>query len=395
MLGIETSCDDTCVGIVKDGKEVLSHEKSDQGEFHRWYGGVVPEIASRKHLEMVLVTLEGALKKGHCGLEDIDLICATSEPGLVGSLQIGVNVAKSLAFSLGKAFLPINHLAGHLYSLHLEQACAEEFLGVIVSGGHTLLVHVKNPLEMTILGTTLDDAIGEVFDKIGYFFKLGYPGGPLIEKKAKRGNAKAYKFPMAKIKDRDNPYAMSYSGLKTAVIHNRRQYRAPGFNHKDFCLNDLLASFQKSAFSSIVSQSKKAAKNLHLKTVGVCGGVAASKRLQQFYKEERVFSKIIFPKKKTYCVDNAAMIAGLGGYVARVNPEILKGSFNEKSEYLRQGSRSRLFEKNTGGLGFKKKKNPLKKSAKKSSLGILSAVAPPFIKQKISEQAFQSATGKR
>ena len=331
FLGIETSCDDTCVAVVERGKKVLVNERATQEEYHKSFLGVVPEIASRRHLEVILETLEKALKTASLTLAAIDGIGVTIRPGLLGSLRVGVNVAKALSLAQNIPLVGVNHLLAHLYSPALTLALPYPHMGLVVSGGHTLLTKVESPLYADILGSTLDDACGEAFDKIAKFFSLGYPGGPLVEQHAKGGDEDAFAFPISLINDPKHKYCFSYSGLKTAVIHQPKKYqKKPKVSRKD-----LLASFQKAAIMPLYRQVKNAVDYFGIKNVCIGGGVSANGFLRNLFLADKT-TNVFFPNL-SYCTDNAAMVAGLA-YVqhkkssTKKGLEVLANSLNFKKE---------------------------------------------------------------
>jgi N6-L-threonylcarbamoyladenine synthase len=302
ILGIETSCDETAAAVVEDGTKILSNVIASQTNLHAQYGGVFPEIASRKHIEVIYPVINKALSNAHLGVEDLDCIAVTQGPGLVGSLIVGVNAAKGLALSRNKPLLGINHIEGHVYSLWLSEHIDEiEFpvLTLVVSGGHTELLLVLDHLRYQHLGATLDDAAGEAFDKVGRLLGLEYPGGPSIELAAKNGDPAAFRFPRAIM---DNAYNFSFSGLKTAVLRETKRYdegRIP--------IEDLAASFQAAVVDVLVAKTKSAAEEYNVTAVHLVGGVSANRSLREVMVE-----RIDVPVRaaaSVLCTDNAAMIA--------------------------------------------------------------------------------------
>ncbi|HUT66509.1 MAG TPA: tRNA (adenosine(37)-N6)-threonylcarbamoyltransferase complex transferase subunit TsaD, partial [Spirochaetota bacterium] len=246
ILGIETSCDETSASVVRDGTEILSNIVATQFEFHEEYAGVVPEIASRRHCEVINYVIEKALKEAKAGFEDIDAVAVSSYPGLIGSLLVGLITAKTISYTRGIPLIGINHIEAHLYSVHYNNEPEYPILALIISGGHTLLLLSQKIGEYEILGSTLDDAAGEAFDKVSKHLGLGYPGGPEIEKAAVKGNEDAYAFPVVTLKgnrDQDR-YNFSYSGLKNAVINQRDRFLNPGIKPS---VENIAASFQKAA----------------------------------------------------------------------------------------------------------------------------------------------------
>ena len=307
ILGIESSCDETAAAVVEDGNKILSNIVATQIPFHKMYNGVVPEIASRKHTEWILPVVKQALAEADLSLKEIDGIAATGRPGLMGSLLVGLTFAKTLAWSSNKPFIAVNHMLGHLYASHLEHDIPYPYLGLLVSGGHSIICKVNNFDDIEVLGTTIDDAPGEAFDKVAKFYNLGYPGGAVIDKLAKNGNPKAANFPMPIIHKEGHKYDVSYSGLKTAVINQIDQ-----FWNKDFekTPENIAAAFQIRAVKILLRPLLDASIDTDLKTIVAGGGVAANSLLREKLAEHKEL-KCIFPSLK-FCTDNAAMIAGLG-----------------------------------------------------------------------------------
>lgn len=307
ILGIESSCDETAAAVVEDGNKILSNIVATQIPFHKMYNGVVPEIASRKHTEWILPVVKQALAEAGLSLKEIDGIAATGRPGLMGSLLVGLTFAKTLAWSSNKPFIAVNHMLGHLYASHLENDIPYPYLGLLVSGGHSIICKVNNFDDIEVLGTTIDDAPGEAFDKVAKFYNLGYPGGAVIDKLAKSGNPKAANFPMPIIHKEGHKYDVSYSGLKTAVINQIDQ-----FWNKDFekTPENIAAAFQTRAIKILLRPLLDASIDTDLKTIVAGGGVAANSLLREKLAEHKEL-KCIFPSLK-FCTDNAAMIAGLG-----------------------------------------------------------------------------------
>lgn len=324
ILGIETSCDETSFSIVKNGCEELATIISSQIDIHKDYGGVVPEIASRNHVKNITIVLEECLEKANMKMKDIDAIAITYGPGLIGSLLIGLEAAKTLAFIHNKPLIPVHHIAGHIYANSLVKELQFPLLAIVVSGGHTELIKMTEHYKFQKLGGTLDDAIGECYDKVARVIGLPYPGGPKIDKLAKIGKV-TYKLPVP-LKDDD--YNFSFSGLKSAVInlaHNEEQ------RGKEINKENLAASFQKAAVESIVTKSNKAIKNENIKHVVIAGGVAANTVLREEITKMGIDLGIdvSFPPMK-YCTDNAAMIAAAGFYAYK-DGRIADLSLNSKS----------------------------------------------------------------
>ena len=277
ILGIESSCDETAAAVVKNGREVLSNIIASQVDLHTIYGGVVPEIASRKHIENINPVVREALKKAGKTFDDISAIAVTYGPGLVGALLVGVAQAKALAYALKKPCIGIHHIEGHVAANYIENKELEPpFLCLIVSGGHTQIVMVKDYTEYDIIGKTRDDAAGEAFDKVARSIGLGYPGGPKIDKKAKEGNPTAITFPKAKVEG--SIYDFSFSGIKSAVLNYQNKKKMLG---EEVNTADLAASFQKAVVDVLVEHTILAAKNLGVKKVCMAGGVAANTSLRE------------------------------------------------------------------------------------------------------------------
>lgn len=301
ILAIETSCDETSAALVEDGRTILSNIIASQVDLHAQFGGVFPEVASRKHVEVIHAVVQQALEEAHMGLDDIDCIAVTRGPGLVGSLLVGVNMAKGLAVARNKPFLGINHIEGHIYSLWLTEHVNDiEFplLTLVVSGGHTELYLMTDHGEYQHLGGTLDDAAGEAFDKVGRVLGLPFPGGPAIDKLAPSGNAAAFKFPRAVM---DDGYNFSFSGLKTAVSRQIKH-----FDKKKLPVEDLAASFQTAVIEALVTKTAWAAKAHGVTAVHLAGGVSANRELRRTMSENLTIP-VRYPPP-ILCTDNAAMI---------------------------------------------------------------------------------------
>ena len=310
VLGIETSCDESAASIVVDGKIILSNIIASQIEMHTPYQGVVPELASRLHTEWIAKVVDEAVQEAGIELSDIDGIAVTNRPGLSGALLVGLNFAKGLSASLGKPFIGIDHIRAHLYAPHLENKLEYPYLGLLVSGGHTIICKVSGFDDIEVLGTTVDDAIGEAFDKVAKYYKLGYPGGAVIDRLSQKGNPDAFAFPNPRLKNMYRKYDVSYSGLKTAVINQLDKFWN-GKDEKSF--ENIAASFQKAAVSIFMKRVKMALQDTGLKRVAAGGGVAANSlfrsTLGEFADEENI--QVCFPSLQL-CTDNGAMIAGLG-----------------------------------------------------------------------------------
>lgn len=309
VLSIETSCDETSVAIVKNGRDILSNKILSQIDIHNEFGGVVPEIASRKHLEVINFVIDEALKESGIELKNIDLIAATYGPGLVGSLLVGLQYAKGLAYALNKEFIGVNHIEGHISSCFLENKdLTPPFMSLVVSGGHTILLNVIDYGVYEKIAETRDDAVGEVFDKIARKLGLSYPGGPNIEKIAKNGNENAIKFPKSKFEDETLDF--SYSGLKSAVLNYINQN-----NLKDIKINkeDICASFQKTAIDMLIKNVEKAFDKYGYSKLCVVGGVSSNGYLRERFVSYFKDIDVYFPNK-ILCTDNGAMIASAGYY---------------------------------------------------------------------------------
>lgn len=306
ILGIESSCDETSIAIVKNGREVLSNVISSQIEIHTRFGGVVPEVASRNHIEAITNVLNESLKQAKVTLKDIDAVAVTYGAGLIGALMVGVGYAKSLAYALNKPLIKVNHIKGHMSANYIEHKdLTPPFIGLIVSGGHTAIVEVKSYVSQKLIGATLDDAIGEAFDKVARVVGLGYPGGPKIDKLAKLGKNNI-KFTKDNLK---NSFDSSFSGLKTAVINYANTLKQ---RKKELPINDICASFQCQAIDPLIEKSVRACKKLGYKTLCVAGGVSANSYLREKITErgKKEGINVYYPSLKL-CTDNAAMIASL------------------------------------------------------------------------------------
>lgn len=310
LLAIESSCDETAAAVVRNGREVLSNVIYSQIDLHTVYGGVVPEIASRKHIEKINQVVDKALKDAEVSLSDIDGIAVTYGPGLVGALLVGVSFAKSLSFATGIPLIGVHHIEGHICANYIEnKELKPPFMALVVSGGHTHLVKVKDYGEYEILGRTRDDAAGEAFDKVARAIGLGYPGGPKVDKVSKEGNAEAIVFPKAKVND--SVYDFSFSGLKSAVLNYLNQAEMKG---EEICVPDVAASFQKAVVDVLVEHSVAAAKEYGFKEVALAGGVASNSALRAAMEKACQENDIkLFRPSPIFCTDNAAMI-GVAGY---------------------------------------------------------------------------------
>jgi N6-L-threonylcarbamoyladenine synthase len=313
LLGIETSCDETAAAVVEDGKKMLSNVVASQVDIHAQYGGIFPEVASRQHVITIYPILEQALQQAHITLEDIDGIAVTRGPGLAGSLVVGLNTAKGIALSNQLPIIGVNHLEAHIYSAWLdssEQSVDRDpkfpLIALIVSGGHTELILMTDHLTYQRLGSTLDDAAGEAFDKVARLLGLDYPGGPAIQQAAENGNERAFSFPRSWL---DDSWDFSFSGLKTAVL---RQVRRLENTDLQLPVNDLAASFQAAVIEVLVTKTLKAATEFNAEDILIAGGVSANESLRQQMLELSEIPVHIPPL--ALCTDNAAMIAGAGYY---------------------------------------------------------------------------------
>lgn len=324
VLAIETSCDDTGAAVVLDGRKILSNVVSSQVSVHQKYGGVVPELASRRHIESIVPIVTEALEKAEVTLREIDGIAVTQGPGLVGSLLVGLSFAKSLSFAAGLPFVGVNHIEAHLSAIFLEEKPPRfPFIGLVVSGGHTSLFRVDGFGKYKRLGQTRDDAAGEAFDKVAKLLGLGYPGGPIIDELSKKGNPKAIRFPRAYL-GKDS-FDFSFSGLKTAVVNYVKFHPEPVEDYPEDLIRDIVSSFQEAVVEVLVKKTLRATQHQGLKRIVLSGGVAANRRLRERMKEEVSVEKMkVYIPSPSFCTDNAAMV-GVVGY-----------------EYLKRGIRSPL-----------------------------------------------------
>lgn len=322
ILAIESSCDETAAAVVKNGRSVLSNVIYSQIDLHTIYGGVVPEIASRKHIEKINRVIEEALKEAGVSLKDIDAIAVTYGPGLVGALLVGVAEAKAISFATGIPLIGVHHIEGHICANYIEHPELEPpFMSLVVSGGHTHLVNVSDYGVYEILGRTRDDAAGEAFDKVARAIGLGYPGGPKIDKVSKEGNAEAIDFPRPKVSEGE--YDFSFSGLKSAVLNYLNSEKMAG---REIVREDVAASFQKAVTDVLVEHSMNAVREYGAKKFAIAGGVASNSSLRAQMKAacENEGIEFYYPSP-VFCTDNAAMI-GVAGYY-----EYLKGNFADLS----------------------------------------------------------------
>lgn len=321
VLAVESSCDETSVAVVEDGREVYSNVIASQIDTHKKFGGVVPEIASRQHVEAINTVLKEGLDQAGVKLEDIDIIAATKGPGLIGALLVGLSAGKALALATGKPFVGVNHIVGHVCANYISFKNLEPpFIGLIISGGHTYLIEVKDYVDFTLHGRTVDDAVGEAFDKVARSLGLAYPGGPLIDALAKKGR-ETIEFPRVMIKE-DN-YNFSFSGLKTAVLNYLNSTRLRG---EEIVTEDVCKSFQEAVVDVLLEKSFRLAREKKMDKIVLCGGVSANSRIREAFEErggeENI--KIFYPELKL-CTDNAAMIASAAYY------EYMAGKVDEEN----------------------------------------------------------------
>ena len=311
ILSVESSCDETAVAIVRDGREVLTDCIASQVDLHRLYGGVVPEIASRKHIEAIYGLADQALINTGLTRDDIDAVAVTYAPGLIGAVLVGVNFAKAAAFAMDKPLIPVHHIRGHIAANYLAYPNLEPpFLCLVVSGGHTMIVNVQDYTKMEILGTSLDDAAGECFDKVARVLGMPYPGGAALDKMAQTGNEHTYSLPRSK--PGENPYNMSFSGLKTAalnLIHHAEQLG------EEICIPDLCAAFSAAVSDTLVPRVELAIRETGCKKIAVAGGVAANSRIRRdiLAAAEKLGAQVYMPPLKL-CGDNGAMIGAQAYY---------------------------------------------------------------------------------
>lgn len=315
VLGIESTCDETSAALVRSGHEILSHVIASQASIHASFGGVVPELASRHHIDALIPVLHQCLAESGLSMDEIDLFAVAKGPGLIGSLLVGIQTAKALAFACNRPLVGVNHIEAHLYASMMPLPSIEEYLpsiGVILSGGHSTLVLIEGIGSYTLLGQTVDDAAGEAFDKVAKMLSLGYPGGPAIEQLALRGNPNAFSLRGGTVKS--NPYCFSFSGLKTAVLYTLRDLQAKGpLNENIIC--DLCASFQQAVIQDLAKKIRLACEKFHPRALFLGGGVTQNSALRSFF--EKSFPLPLFWPSKELCLDNAAMIAGLGFHTYR------------------------------------------------------------------------------
>ena len=313
VLAVESSCDETSVAVVENGREVYSNVIASQIDTHKKFGGVVPEIASRQHVEAINTVLKEGLDQAGVKLSDIDIIASTKGPGLIGALLVGLSAGKALALATGKPFVGVNHIVGHVCANYISFKDLEPpFIGLIISGGHTYLIEVKDYVDFTLHGRTVDDAVGEAFDKVARSLGLSYPGGPVVDALAKKGK-ETIEFPRVMIKE-DN-YNFSFSGLKTAVLNYLNSTRLRG---EEIVVEDVCKSFQEAVVDVLLEKSFRLAREKNIDKIVLCGGVSANSRIREAFEERgsKENIKIFYPELKL-CTDNAAMIASAAYYEYR------------------------------------------------------------------------------
>ena len=322
ILAVESSCDETAVAIVRDGREVLCDCIASQVDLHRIYGGVVPEIASRKHIEAVYGLADQALEQANLTRSEIDAVAVTYAPGLIGAVLVGVNFAKAAAMAMGKPLIPVHHIRGHIAANYIAYPeLKPPFLCLVVSGGHTMIIEMKDYTDMRILGTTLDDAAGECFDKVGRVLGMPYPGGAALDKAAQQGDEKKYVLPVAK--PGENPYNMSFSGLKTATLNLIHHAEQVG---EELDIPSLCAAFSSAVSDTLVPRVVRALEETGYKKIAVAGGVAANSRIRaDILKAAEKLGAEVFMPPLTLCGDNGAMIGAQAYY------EYLAGNTSDMS----------------------------------------------------------------
>ncbi|MEA2015229.1 MAG: tRNA (adenosine(37)-N6)-threonylcarbamoyltransferase complex transferase subunit TsaD [Actinomycetota bacterium] len=320
ILGIETSCDDTCAAVVKNGSVILSNVVSSQEEIHGKYGGIVPEIASRKHIEVIDAVIKNAMEKAGMDFEDIDAVSVTNRPGLIGSLLVGMGAAKAISYSKNIPLIAVNHLEAHIYSnILVNPDIGGDFIGLIVSGGHSSLYHINREWEIKEIGHTVDDAAGEAYDKIARYLSLGYPGGPVIDKLSREGDTGYINLPRPMIDSGD--FNFSFSGLKTALIYRTKKNKEIAAKKN---IPGLAASFQRSIVEVLTEKTIRAAEEFGVKKILVSGGVAANSELRkEFVKKAGENGIKVYIPPLYLCTDNAAMVACVGYY------RFLEGKFDD------------------------------------------------------------------
>ena len=311
IMALESSCDETACAIIKNGREVLANVVASQIKTHQQFGGVVPEIAAREHLEAVNFVIDEAFKQADLSYNDIDAFASTVGPGLVGCLLVGMNAAKSLALAYDKPYIGVNHLNAHICANYIETDLKPPFMGLLISGGHTQIILVKNYTEQIILGETIDDAVGEAYDKVARLMGLPYPGGIQLDKLAQIGNNKAFVFPKAKVGE----FEFSFSGLKTAVLRTIEEFQKNGL---EIPVKDIAASFQECVSSTLINKLTSACEKYGIKQIVLAGGVAANSEIRKkaFALEDTGY-KVFAPQMK-FCTDNAAMVASCAYFLSNI-----------------------------------------------------------------------------
>jgi len=306
ILGVDTSCDDTSIALLKDGREILSNIVSSQVDIHKLFGGVVPEIASRKHIELIDIIFRNAMEEADVKAKDIDIVCVTSGPGLIGSVLAGLCFAKGLSLSIDKPLIAVNHVEAHAMSIFLEKEASFPYIALVVSGGHTIILMLEDYCAYKVIGSTRDDAAGEAFDKIAKYIGIGYPGGKAIEDSSRKGNKRYVQFPRPMMDD--NNYDFSFSGLKTSFLSYIKKHGITDEN-----MSDVLASFQEAICDVLSHKTIKAARDFNVKRIIVGGGVAANNRLREIFTEkgEKEHLEAMFSSPHL-CTDNGAMVAITG-----------------------------------------------------------------------------------
>ncbi len=313
VLGIETSCDETAASVVLDGKNVLSSVVASQDNLHVKWGGVIPEIASRAHVQAVVPVVAEAFQQAGISRDQIDSVAVSARPGLLGSLLIGVTFAKGISFALGKPLTGVNHIEAHVFAANLESDITYPAVSFAVSGGHTALFYSESLMDHRLIGSTIDDAAGEAFDKVASILGLGYPGGPVIDRTARAGDRKAFQFPRSLI--REDSYRFSFSGIKTAVLYHCQGHTRGKDQRRDISTEekaDIAASFQEAVVDVLVAKAVKAVKDTGAESLVIGGGVACNSRLRERLSAECPCT--VHLPSICYCIDNGAMIAGLGYY---------------------------------------------------------------------------------
>ncbi|MDR2808838.1 MAG: tRNA (adenosine(37)-N6)-threonylcarbamoyltransferase complex transferase subunit TsaD [Spirochaetaceae bacterium] len=338
ILGIETSCDECAAAIVDDGRIIRSNVIATQIPFHASYNGVVPEIASRKHTEWIDSVVQEALNRAGLEPSEIDAVAATAHPGLLGSLIVGMSFAKAFAWAKNKAFIAVDHILAHLYAAQLCRSVPDyPFLGLLVSGGHSIICRADDFDTVTVLGASIDDAVGEAFDKVAKHYSLGYPGGPAIDKLSHEGSSLAFAFPLPSLHKGEHRYDISYSGLKNAVINQLEQFKR---TEDAYSKADIAASFQKTAVAILTRALFRAVEDTNIKVVVAGGGVAANSLLRSTL-EGRTDIQCIFPSFEL-CTDNGAMVAGIAyHYLARGESSPLSASPSARVSSFRRNARPR------------------------------------------------------